>query len=209
MELKPDDEVYDLGCGFGGMAHYLTPFAKRVTGFNISDHWLDYARDNYQGHYKHCAWEDIPEDKKVDKIYSDGMLVHTDHRLVYEKCARLLKPGGVMVHKELYPIGKWTKDVCRRVNKTFDNSGDYPVMKRGLKALEALGFESEVTEIPVSNYIKTIDHWFKNMDRKRQLMIELVGQEKLDRDRASFECFVEEIARKDLMTVGFIKSWLA
>ncbi len=47
--LTPQSRVLDIGCGTGGMAAALAPFAAQVVGIDSSEKMLDYARAKARG----------------------------------------------------------------------------------------------------------------------------------------------------------------
>ena len=204
LELKESDKVYEFGCGFGGEAGYLhDKYKADITGFNISPHWIQYAKDNYSAKYEVKDLYDV--EGRVDKIYTDGVLVHHDHRKVFEKCSQLLDTGGIMVHKELYREGNWSTEQCQKLNGTFDNTGSYNKLEDDIRVLEALGFENEVIEENITSYVSTSGEWVKKMVQHKDELIAMVGEKKYYADLFMMLDF-HPVFSDRLLTCYFIKS---
>ena len=112
LHLKAGQKVLDIGCGWGGTALYLHRAAGvDVLGITLSERQLAVARKRAKdaGVADHVRFEliDYRElDGQFDRIVSIGMFEHVGARHYdefFSKCARLLKPDGVML---LHTIGR-------------------------------------------------------------------------------------------------------
>jgi cyclopropane-fatty-acyl-phospholipid synthase len=112
LDLKPGQQVLDIGCGWGGMALYLHRIAKvDVLGITLSEAQLKVARQRAKdaGVDKHVRFELIDYralDGAFDRIVSVGMFEHVGlahYNEFFSKCRDLLKPDGVML---LHTIGR-------------------------------------------------------------------------------------------------------
>jgi predicted TPR repeat methyltransferase len=94
-----DAEVVDLGCGTGLCAPYLRPYARRLTGVDLSPKMLEKARA--RGLYDELACMDIVAwlaalRAPVDLIVAADVLVYLgDLDALFSHAARSLKPGGL------------------------------------------------------------------------------------------------------------------
>lgn len=110
LQLQEGDHVLDIGCGWGGLAKYLSEnFGCRVTGVNISDEQIAHARDWCKGlpvEIVKTDYRDVrPPSGGFDKIVSVGMFEHVGHRnyaTYMDTAKRLLKKGGLFL---LHTIG--------------------------------------------------------------------------------------------------------
>ena len=107
MDLKPGDKVLELGCGWGGFAHFAASrYGAHVTAYNISTEQVAWAREK-------CA--DLPVEIRLsdyrdaegeyDKAVSIGMCEHVgpkNYRTLMETVHRCLRPGGLFL---LHTIG--------------------------------------------------------------------------------------------------------
>ncbi len=102
----PGQRVLDIGCGWGGLALYLTEnCGARVTGITLSDRQLEVARiravekglsDGID--FRLQDYRDLAQ--HFDRIVSVGMFEHVGvgfYDTFFRKCAALLDDGGVML----------------------------------------------------------------------------------------------------------------
>lgn len=100
---RPGDSVLDAACGLGYGSHVLASLspAARITGIDLSDWAVDFARRNYASDRVgfRCgslpeALDDVP-DASVDFVVSLETLEHvTDPPALLAAFDRVLKPGG-------------------------------------------------------------------------------------------------------------------
>jgi tocopherol O-methyltransferase len=104
LDLAPDQEVCDIGCGYGATAARLAERNKvRVTGLTLSARQADIARqrDDRQGRLAfHCRdWlaNGLP-DRSFDRAYAIESSEHMpDKQRFFDEAFRTLRPGGRMV----------------------------------------------------------------------------------------------------------------
>jgi cyclopropane-fatty-acyl-phospholipid synthase len=107
LNLKPGEQLLDIGCGWGGLARFM---AERrgceVLGINISEEQLRYARDwcrELPVHFENTDYRSIRG--RYDKIVSVGMFEHVgdkNYRTFMKVAHRCLKDGGSFL---LHTIG--------------------------------------------------------------------------------------------------------
>ncbi len=107
LDLRPGDRVLDIGCGWGGLAKYLAETRGcHVTGLNISDEQIAFARDFTKGlpvDIVKCDYRDM--EGQFDKIVSVGMFEHVgakNYDAYMKKARELLKDDGLFL---LHTIG--------------------------------------------------------------------------------------------------------
>jgi len=108
LQLKKEDSVLDIGCGWGGFAKYAAEhFGCHVTGISISDEQIKYAKDFTKGLSITIEYMDYRNmTGKFDKIVCVGMFEHVgykNYRLYMKKVASLLKDDGLFL---LQTIGR-------------------------------------------------------------------------------------------------------
>ena len=111
------NEILDLGCGIGNST---LPFSKKypnakVVGVDVALPCLRYAhaRANALGveaHFNHQNVEKTSYESESFELVTSTLLLHeTSHDAVpkiINECFRLLKPGGWMIHLDVYPFHK-------------------------------------------------------------------------------------------------------
>ncbi len=102
LDLKPGNNVLDLGCGFGSMAYHLaTKYGVTVTGVTLSQKQVDYAKEHYSHdnvNIKYMDYRDV--EGSFDRVYSVGLTEHIgskNYKMFFNKCYDLLKDDGIML----------------------------------------------------------------------------------------------------------------
>ncbi|HLF26485.1 MAG TPA: class I SAM-dependent methyltransferase [Anaerolineae bacterium] len=188
MRLKPGMHILDVGCGWGGPLVYLCQ-TYGVTGHGITVSPKQAAaararaaRRGVNATFEVVHWKNLPEVETYDAIYSDEVIVHFfDLDGFFARCHRLLKPGGLMAHKELH----WghssfaePKPLGDHINKIFGYTGNYLPLYTELQLLDQNNFQLvNVFEIPMENYYRTMDMWLKNIFDNRERLKALAGEQ--------------------------------
>jgi cyclopropane-fatty-acyl-phospholipid synthase len=103
--IGPDNHVLEIGCGWGSFAvEAVRTTGCRLTGVTISDAQYEYARERIRREGLEDRVEIVLRDYReikgpFDRIVSIEMLEAVGHKYFetfFERCDRLLKPGGVM-----------------------------------------------------------------------------------------------------------------
>ena len=127
------NEILDLGCGIGNST---LPFSKKypnakVVGVDVALPCLRYAhaRANALGveaHFSHQNVEKTSYESESFELVTSTLLLHeTSHDAVpkiINECFRLLKPGGWMIHLDVYPFHK------KEDNPLYDFLKDWEVI---------------------------------------------------------------------------------
>jgi len=173
LHLKENEEVLDMGSGFGGLSKYMAEkYNCRVTGVNISDSHHDYAKNLYGDKVNFCLCDYrypekyLPPGKKFDKIVSVGMfeaIGTKNFKKFFKIMQNMLKDEGLLL---LHTIGA-QKDQRRGdpwILKYIFPGGIIPRASEIAKNTEKL-FILEDWHNFGFDYYKTLKAWFNNFDR--------------------------------------------
>ena len=107
LKLEPGMQVLDLGCGWGGLSHWMAEHhGVDVTGVTVSKEQAQLARARCVGLPVTIEVRDYRElDGEFDRIVSVGMFEHVgqrNYRTFFQKTCSLLKSEGLFL---LHTIG--------------------------------------------------------------------------------------------------------
>jgi cyclopropane-fatty-acyl-phospholipid synthase len=164
---RPDLEVLDIGCGWGGLALTLArDFRARVTGITLSrEQWAEaQARAANEGLADRVNFElrDYRTlDRRFDRIVSVGMFEHvgvTHYRRFFDQIGACLRPDGVAL---LHAIGRAHGPGATNpwIMKYIFPGGYSPALSEVLPVVEQSGLLTTDIEILRLHYAETLRHW--------------------------------------------------
>ena len=175
------------------MAYFAQQYGVRTSGLTLSEAQKEYAearfaRSSPDSTVHLCHWCDYESEEKFDAIYTDEVIVHfSDLLAFFRKVRSLLKPGGVMLNKELHYANASFMKLTRAMvflNKMYGETANYRPLHDELRLLDESGFVlTAIQQIPISNYQRTMRAWLANMEANRARLQELVGMEHYTRFR--------------------------
>ncbi len=181
---RPDLEVLDIGCGWGGMAVTLArDFGARVTGITLSTEQLGEARARAaaEGLSDRVSFELLDYralHRRFDRIVSVGMFEHVGvvhYRTFFEVVKRSLAPDGVAL---IHSIGR--SDGPGFTNPWFAKyifpGGYSPAVSEVVPAVEKAGLMITDIEILRLHYARTIRHWRRRFAANRDAIAGLYDQ---------------------------------
>jgi len=115
-KIKQDEFILELGCGFGRLLKQLSKKSNNLTGIDISEENIKYARDIYLASksYKllnmNAASLRFPDDsfEKVLCIQNGISAFHIDPEVLISEAIRVTKPGGSLILSS-YSDKFWTE----------------------------------------------------------------------------------------------------
>jgi cyclopropane-fatty-acyl-phospholipid synthase len=160
--LQASDHVLDIGCGWGGFAHYAAEYyGCTVEAINISDEQIRYALESCENLPVKIHRKDYREIKgSFDKIVSIGMFEHVgkkNYRTFMKVAHRCLKDTGIFL---LHTIGGNVSQVnCDPwINRYIFPNGMLPSMNQIAKEAENLFVIEDVHNLG-THYEKTLLSW--------------------------------------------------
>lgn len=181
---RPDLEVLDIGCGWGGMAlHLAREHGARVTGITLSTEQLEVARARAEeaglaGRVRFELMDYRDWARPVDRIVSVGMFEHVgiDHyRRFFRTLRGALKEDGVaLVHAIGRSDGPGSTNPW--IAKYIFPGGYSPALSEVLPAVEKSGLWVTDIEILRLHYAQTIAHWRRRFAANRDAIQSLYDE---------------------------------
>ena len=133
--LGPAGTVCDVGCGYGGTARLLAETAgAQVTGVTVSERQAEWARrqacDGPEPRFLLADWlESGLPDASFDGVITIESLSHmADKRRAIAECARVLRPGGMLVVCDWLSAERPSRRVRRLLLEPICREGRLPSM---------------------------------------------------------------------------------
>ena len=172
LQLKPSDRVLDIGCGWGGLARWMAErHGCRVTGINIADGQVEYARRHVPGETVEIVrmdYRDIPSEypRAFDKVVSVGMVEHVgwkNHRALFRAARSAMRRDG------LFLLQTCGQDVSRTIaDRWIDRyifpNGCVPSPAQLTSAAEG-SFVLEDLHSMGPHYDRTLMNWWQRFER--------------------------------------------
>lgn len=176
--LKSDNNVLDIGCGWGGLGLHLNKVSgAKVTGVTLSEEQLKVAQknseDNDRVEFKLRDYRTVTE--KYDRVVSVGMFEHVgrkQYQTYFDKVYECLNDDGVAL---IHTIGRadgpgetdpWTK-------KYIFPGGYAPALSEISPVIEKSGLYITDMEVLRLHYAETLAKWRQSVEANRDKIIEL------------------------------------
>lgn len=187
--MAPGQRFLDVGCGWGGpLTYYCLHYDLTGVGLTLSPSQAAFARARIADHGVNARvveshWKEYQARDGFDIVHSDEVVVHfSDLGGYYRRMARLLRPGGRIITRELhYTHHAYAEQMSRgmqHINELFGATGNYRTLQEELALIHDAGLELvSLSQIPTHHYARTIDAWLSNMHRHRARLMDLVGRD--------------------------------
>lgn len=179
--LKPDQNILDIGCGWGGLSLHINKVSgAKVTGVTLSEEQLKIAQNNAEHNddvnYLLKDYRAVTE--KFDRVVSVGMFEHVgrkQYQTFFNKVYECLEEDGVAL---IHTIGRadgpgetdpWTK-------KYIFPGGYAPALSEIAPVIEKAGLYITDMEVLRLHYADTLAEWRKRVEANRNKIIELYDE---------------------------------
>ena len=193
LNLKPGEQILDIGCGWGGLIFRAAEkYGAHATGITLSEQQFAYVREQIRARniadrceVRLMDYRDVPEDPPFDKIASVGMFEHVGKKKLagyFAKIYRLLKPGGLVMNHGLTSAGLHSgglsPDVTDFIDRYVFPGGEIPHLSKEVELMAGANLECLDVECLRPHYAKTLWHWVERLDARKDEARALVGEKK-------------------------------
>ena len=191
LRLEQGERLLDVGCGWGALAIYAAErYGVEVHGVTLSRPQADLAGELADAagvadrvRFEARDYRELDPVEPYDKIASVCMFEHVaPHQLpdYFRRVQELLKPGGVFFNQGIARNIDFERTARR--GDSFIERWVFPGCKvvpvsESVRAAELAGFEPRDLESLRDHYALTIAHWNRNVERNRERIVELIGEE--------------------------------
>ena len=170
LNIKPNQKVLDIGCGWGSLAIDIAKSTNcEVTGITLSENQFNYcvkkAKElnlENQVTFKLIDYRQL--DEKFDRIVSVGMFEHVGRKFYknfFKKIDKLLNDDGVSL---VHTIGSVNppRDPHPWITKYIFPGGYTPSLSEVVTPVEKAGLIVSYIEVLKLHYSHTLRHWKEN-----------------------------------------------
>ena len=185
LDLKPNQKVLDIGCGWGYLAIEIAKQYKcNVTGVTLSENQYNFARNKVkelnlsnQVEIKLADYREIKE--KYDRIVSVGMFEHVGRKFYnsfFEKIFQLLNSKGVAL---LHTIGSVDapRDPQPWITKYIFPGGYTPSLSQIAGPIEKSGLIVSDLEVLKIHYAHTLRHWKERFTQNKDKVLDMFDEQ--------------------------------
>ncbi len=184
LNIKPNQKVLDIGCGWGSLAIDIAKTTQcEVTGITLSENQFRYANQkvkelNLENQVKFRLVDYRELDEKFDRIVSVGMFEHVGRKFYnkfFNKVEKLLENDGVSL---IHTIGSVNppRDPHPWITKYIFPGGYTPSLSEAAIPIEKAGLIVTDIEVLKLHYAHTLRHWKENCIKNREKIIEMFDE---------------------------------
>ena len=184
LNLKPNQKVLDIGCGWGSLAIDIAKAAQcEVTGITLSENQHKYANEKVkelnlenQVKFKLIDYRELNE--KFDRIVSVGMFEHVGRKFYnkfFKQVENLLVDDGVAM---IHTIGSVDppRDPHPWITKYIFPGGYTPSLSEAVISIEKAGLIVTDIEVLKLHYSHTLRHWKENCLSNKEKIIKMFDE---------------------------------
>jgi cyclopropane-fatty-acyl-phospholipid synthase len=189
LALEPGVRLLDVGCGWGSLAiHAAARHGAEVVGITLSEPQAKAAERRVaeagvaeQVDIRVADYRELREER-FDAVASIGMVEHVGEEridLYAAKLAGLLRPGGRLLNHGIARL-RHTDPPAGPFSERYVFPDADPIhLSRVLLALERAGLITEHVEGFGADYVETLRHWARRLDKRLDDAVRLAGPERV------------------------------
>ena len=188
LDLKQDQRVLDIGCGWGSFAiHAAANHGVSVLGITLSEPQAELARRFVAERGLTDRIEIRVQDYRAlggepfDAVASIGMVEHVGSSQIdvyARQLARLVRPGGHVLNHGIGRLRIGDPEAGAFTQRYVFPDGAPLHLSRIQLALERAGLETQHVEGFRDDYAETLRHWARRLDERLDEAIRLGGAER-------------------------------
>jgi len=184
LNIKPNQKVLDIGCGWGSLAIDIAKSNNcEVTGITLSENQFNYCvkkakKLNLENQVTFKLIDYRQLDEKFDRIVSVGMFEHVGRKFYknfFKKIDNLLKDDGVSL---VHTIGSVNppRDPHPWITKYIFPGGYTPSLSEVVTPVEKAGLIVSDIEVLKLQYSHTLRHWKENCIKNKIQIINMFDE---------------------------------
>ena len=184
LNIKPNQKVLDIGCGWGSLAIDIAKSNNcEVTGITLSENQFNYCvkkakKLNLENQVTFKLIDYRQLDEKFDRIVSVGMFEHVGRKFYknfFKKIDNLLKVDGVSL---VHTIGSVNppRDPHPWITKYIFPGGYTPSLSEVVTPVEKAGLIVSDIEVLKLHYSHTLRHWKENCIKNKIQIINMFDE---------------------------------
>jgi cyclopropane-fatty-acyl-phospholipid synthase len=184
LNIKPNQKVLDIGCGWGSLAIDIAESTNcEVTGITLSENQFVYCKKKAkelnlenQVTFKLIDYRELNE--KFDRIVSVGMFEHVGRKFYkkfFKQIEKLLNDNGISL---IHTIGSVNppRDPHPWITKYIFPGGYTPSLSEVTTPIEKAGLIVSDIEVLKLHYSHTLRHWKENCIKNKAKIIKMYDE---------------------------------
>jgi cyclopropane-fatty-acyl-phospholipid synthase len=184
LNIKPNQKVLDIGCGWGSLAIDIARSTQcEVTGITLSENQFNYCVNKAkelnlenQVTFKLIDYRQLNE--KFDRIVSIGMFEHVGRKFYknyFKQVEKLLSKNGISLIHNIGSVNP-PRDPHPWITKYIFPGGYTPSLSEVTAPIEKAGLIVSDIEVLKMHYSHTLRHWKENCIANKEKIIQMFDE---------------------------------